>query len=71
MKRSLIVKYLPDGRFSFVDLDEAGNTRGPAFGPYGREQALFELAAQRGFADYREACGLLERAERDHSVKND
>ena len=70
MKRPLIVQYSPDGSFFFFDLDETGNRRGPAFGPFSREKALFELAAAYGFTDYDMACELLERVEGDHSAKS-
>jgi hypothetical protein len=71
MKRPLIVDYIPDGTFSFVDVDETGNWKPPAYGPLSKEEALFQLAAVYGFTDYRKARQLLTRPELAHSAKSD
>ena len=68
MKRSVDVLYSPDGKFSIVDIDETtGNRKGPVFGPFAREEAIFQLALV-GVPDYRKVCELLENAERGHSA---
>ena len=66
MKRPITVNYSADGKFWIVDIDETtGNRKGPTFGPFSREEAIFQLAVV-GVPDYRNAYELLETAERDH-----
>lgn len=59
MTRTFTMQYAPDGNFWIIEKGEDGNARNPGFGPFPREEAIFELG-RLGVPDYSQVRMLLD-----------
>ena len=68
MRRKLTLQYSPDGHYFMTEIDsETGERKPPTYGPYGREEMIFQLAVM-GVEDYRKAAEFLRTTEQFHGA---
>ena len=61
MNRKFTLQYAPDGNFWMRERGDDGPKKGQAFGPFPREEAIFQLG-RLGVQDFAHVSDLLQTA---------
>jgi hypothetical protein len=61
MSRKFTLQYTPDGNFWMREREDDDSKKGPSFGPFPREEAIFQLG-RIGVQDFGQVSDLLQTA---------